>query len=216
MPKVYFYKLTVDDGGAPCVCDALLSLAICKPMIRNTAAEGDIVIGFAANSLHADNRLIYIARVTEKLSNGDYFRDERGQYRMRPDCIYVWKSGAFAVRDGAKYHGSIAALYHDLGRPTAYQRANTLLSKAFCYFGANGTAEYKDRFPKVAQAIALLGRGHRVHHDPALVAELDELVAAFCSLEHGCVNGGPSTGPRRGVSHRGGGCGVAMRRAKSC
>jgi len=37
MPKIYFYKLTCDDGGAPCVQDGLLSLAICKPMIRSTA-----------------------------------------------------------------------------------------------------------------------------------------------------------------------------------
>lgn len=35
MPKIYFYKLTADNGGAPCVQDGLLSLAICKPMIRD-------------------------------------------------------------------------------------------------------------------------------------------------------------------------------------
>lgn len=70
MTKIYFYKLIVDDGGARCVENGLLSLAICKPMIRRTAKNGDVVIGFAANSLHADNRLIYVARVNEKLENG--------------------------------------------------------------------------------------------------------------------------------------------------
>lgn len=34
MQRVYIYKLTGDDGGAPCVCDGILSLAICKPAIR--------------------------------------------------------------------------------------------------------------------------------------------------------------------------------------
>lgn len=67
MPRFFFYKLTVDNDGAPCVVDGLLSLAICKPMIRRTAFPGDLIFGFAANSLHADNRLIYIARVTEKI-----------------------------------------------------------------------------------------------------------------------------------------------------
>lgn len=67
MPSIYFYKLTVDDGGAPCVEKGLLSLAICKPMIRSSAQIGDIIVGFAANSLHSDNRLIYIAEVTDKL-----------------------------------------------------------------------------------------------------------------------------------------------------
>ena len=30
MAKIYFYKLTNDGGGAPCVERDLLSLAICK------------------------------------------------------------------------------------------------------------------------------------------------------------------------------------------
>jgi hypothetical protein len=32
--RIYFYKLTADNGGAPCVEDGLLSLAICKPAIH--------------------------------------------------------------------------------------------------------------------------------------------------------------------------------------
>jgi Nucleotide modification associated domain 2 len=49
MSDIYFYKLTADNGGAPCVRHGLLSLAICKPMIRKTAEEGDLTFGFAAN-----------------------------------------------------------------------------------------------------------------------------------------------------------------------
>jgi hypothetical protein len=75
--RIYFYKLTVDDGGAPCVEDGLLSLAICKPFIRVKAKVGDVVFGFAANSLYSDNRLIYAARVTDKESGGAYYRARR-------------------------------------------------------------------------------------------------------------------------------------------
>jgi Nucleotide modification associated domain 2 len=42
MTKVYIYKLTVDDGGAPCVQDEVLSLAICKPFIRSTAQQDNM------------------------------------------------------------------------------------------------------------------------------------------------------------------------------
>jgi len=49
MSQIYFYKLTVDDGGAPCAERGLLSLAICKPMIRRTAQKGDLIFGFAGN-----------------------------------------------------------------------------------------------------------------------------------------------------------------------
>jgi Nucleotide modification associated domain 2 len=45
MNNTYFYKLTADNGGAPCVRYGLLSLAICKPMIRKTAKEGDLIFG---------------------------------------------------------------------------------------------------------------------------------------------------------------------------
>ena len=96
MGHIYFYKLTVDDGGAPCVQDGLLSLAICKPMIRAGAELGDLIFGFAANSLHHDNRLIYIARVTGKVAKGDYYTDPR--FARRADCIYARRGDEFRCR----------------------------------------------------------------------------------------------------------------------
>lgn len=210
MSRIYFYKLTVDDGGAPCVEMGLLSLSICKPMLRRTAEHGDIVIGFAANSLHADNRLIYVARVNEKLKNGDYYRP--GNYNGRADCIYEWRGGRFAQRTGALYHGSAGDLEHDLGQHPDYPRANTLLSREFCYFGASGSDAYKKAFPLVARAVAALGRGHRVHHDARLLTDLERLARWCCDFKGACIQGKPKSGPRCGVSHRGGGCGVAERK----
>jgi len=60
-PKIYVYKLTADNGGAPCVQDNLLSLAICKPMIRKKAKEGALIFGFGAKNY--SERLIYNAHV---------------------------------------------------------------------------------------------------------------------------------------------------------
>lgn len=210
MPKIYFYKLTVDDGGAPCVEKQLLSLSICKPMLRRTAEKDDIVIGFAANSLHADNRLIYVARVNEKLENGDYYRP--GKYNGRADCIYEWWGGRFEQRAGGLYHGSAGDMGHDLGQHPNYPRANTLLSREFCYFGSSGSDAYKKAFPLVAGAVATLGQGHRVHHDAKLLNELEKLARWNCDLDGACIRGEPKSGPRCGVSHRGGGCGVAERK----
>jgi hypothetical protein len=210
MPKFYFYKLIVDNGGAPCIVNGLLSLAICKPMMRCTAEENDIVIGFAGNSLHADNRLIYVARVTEQVKNGEYYRS--GKYKQRPDCIYEWQDGRFEQRQGAVYHGSPGDLVHDLGAHPTYERANTLLSREFCYFGASGSDAYKKAFPIVTMAVEALRRGHRVNHGPKLLAELEKLVQWSCDLRGPGIQGMPKSQPRRGESHRGGGCGVAYKK----
>jgi hypothetical protein len=207
MSKYYFYKLTHDNGGAPCIDGNLLSLAICKPMIRSTAEVDNIILGFAANSLHSNNRLLYVARVTKKLVGGDYFKS--AAYRHRADCIYFWRSGRYHVRPNAQYHGSIADLHHDLGKHAAYGRTNTLLSTKFCYFGVNGSAAYKSKFPAVAQAIARLKQGHRVSHDSKLLRELAQLANSSCSFTQAQLLGEPSQLPQRGVSLRGGACGIA-------
>ena len=103
MTNIYFYKLTADNGGAPCVRYGLLSLAICKPMIRKTANEGDLIFGFAANSLHRDNRLIYVALVTKKLCDGQYYKD--GRYARRRDCIYRPSGMRYVWKKNSAYHG---------------------------------------------------------------------------------------------------------------
>jgi hypothetical protein len=102
-PKIYFYKLRADDGGAPCTQNGLLSLAICKPTIRRKASEGDLIFGFAADKLCPDNGLIYIAWVKLKLCNGQYYKDAR--YAHRGDCIYRSKGGRFEWKIGSRHHG---------------------------------------------------------------------------------------------------------------
>jgi hypothetical protein len=204
--KYYFYKLTVDDGGAPCVQDETLSLAICKPMIRSTAQVGDIIFGFASNSLHADNRLIYVAKITDKLTDGAYYKDSK--YATRADCIYKWQGKTYHVRPRAKFHNSEKNhLTHDLGEAPLFSRANVLLSTDFRYFGGSLAEHYKQRFRRLENAIANLGQGHRVHHSPELIQDLQELLEDTMRKKQPDVQ--PSQPPRYDVSHRGGGCGIA-------
>jgi hypothetical protein len=204
MAAYYFYKLTVDDGGAPCVSDNLLSLAICKPMIRRSASAGDVIFGFAANSLHRDNPLIYIARVTEKLNGPDYYGSPK--YAKRGDCIYVLSDGGYKKRPGAKYHGSDEDLLHDLGKAPHFSRAHVLLSTDFRYFGGELTEDYRTKHQNLSKAIAKLGRGHRVNLKPQVVGELSMLMDEVWSSHPKRVCGQPSQAPKGAVSHRGGVC----------
>lgn len=199
MARIYLYKLTADTGAAPCVARGLLSLAICKPMIRRKARVGDLIFGFAANSIDRNNRLIYAARVTKKLSAGEYFKNAR--YANRGDCIYEWDAGRFNWRSGSLHHGP-TDVEHDLGRHPKYSQANVLLSSNFRYFGKAAGAMYKVKFPKVGRTIDRLARGHRVHHSEALRDELLAMEDWVWRSARKKVLGPPTSAPSRRICYR--------------
>jgi Nucleotide modification associated domain 2 len=205
VPRTYFYKLTCDDGGAPCVKDGLLSLAICKPKIRSRADKGDLIFGFAAKSLHFDNRLLYIARVTDKLFNGDYYTT--GKFAQREDCVYQKSDGRFEWRPGSLHHGK-GDLVHDLGRHPYYERANVLLCDDFRYFGKNGTADYKSNYPLIKTAVETLGQGHRVHHGEPLRQQLQAFMLQIWNEIREKEAGKRTSEPQRGACHRSRSCGI--------
>jgi hypothetical protein len=205
MNRIYFYKLTADNGGAPCIRYGLLSLAICKPTIRKTAREGDLIFGFAANSLHRDNRLIYVARVTKKLCGGVYYKNSR--YSRRRDCIYQLSGMRFVWKKSSAYHGP-EQINHDLGQHPDYPRANVLLSRDFRYFGIAGTDQYKSRFPRVRRAVERLGRGARVRHNEELRCELIDMADWVWRSTNRKVTAQPTSALSRQICLRGGSCGM--------
>jgi hypothetical protein len=204
--NTYFYKLTRDDGGAPCVRNGILSLAICKPFIRASAKKSDMIFGFAANSLSADNRLIYIARVTRKLCNGEYYKTYR--YQNRDDCIYEAVKDGFARRTSAKFHNGPENLVHDIGQAPRYERANVLLSDDFRYFGDHGSADYKLEFRSIKHAVEQLARGHRVHLSGVLREEFERLAADQWKQVPRKVAGRPMQAASHTACHRSRSCGV--------
>ncbi len=173
MNRYYVYKCIADNGGAPCVESGLLSLCICKPAIRSTARQGDVIFAFASNSETPANRLVYIAIVTDKLTDGEYYELEK--FSSRGDCIYQRDArGRFQIRPDASYHGTKAAMNRDIGNAPDYPRANSLLSDDFRYFGNKGTADWKRLAPELARLVESLGQGHRIEHAREL---RDELIA---------------------------------------
>ncbi len=166
----YVYKITDDDGGAPCVNGGVLSLAICKPRIRVPAGTFDWIFGFGGVEL--GEKLIYIAEVTKKARHGDYYRDS--EYEGRPDRIYAWK-GAFLRCLPNPYHPEGKWAHLDIGTHPNYERAEVLLSTNFRYFGRSGTAAYKNKYPAIGERIETLGQGEPYKHGDALKLELREL-----------------------------------------
>jgi len=199
MARFFFYKLTVDNGGAPCVYNDLLSLAICKPMIRSSADEKDVIFGFAGNAINGENPIIYIAVITKKEKEGNYFTEK---YFSRPDCIYKkYKDGTFRYRSSTAQFHTPDDLEHDLGKPPIFNRANVLLSDDFRYFGNKPISIERREYPNIKKAINNLGVGHRVNHLPELIEELEILKERIWELP-GRVHGEPHSKPSRKVCQR--------------
>lgn len=163
--KIYFYKMIVDNGGAPCVQDGLLSLAICKPQIRSTIDTNDFIIGFGSNVL--DNKLIYIAKITDKLLDGEYYKQEK--YFYRDDCLYSFDGQQYSRREDKKYH---------ISNNTPNDEGNdiVLLSDNYRYFGKKSNDDYKNKYPQLKEILENLKQGHRVNHDNNTFEILEKMI----------------------------------------
>lgn len=173
--NIFVYKLTCDNGGAPCVFDGTLSLAICKPRIRTSALKDDWIIGFGGRSVpELRDKLIYVARISEVKQAGGYY--EGGMYADRPDCVYERVGSGYKYRDGKVYHKP-GEFDHDLGAAPGYQRAWCLLSTQFVYFGG---AEERPSIGPVRDIYENLPRDFKKNHPPEIRTRLEEfIVSAF-------------------------------------
>jgi hypothetical protein len=169
-PDIFVYKMTTDNGGAPCVFNNLLSLALCKPKIRKTAEPESLIFGFGGKNYQ--ERLIYVACVTRKLEGPTYYRES--EYSSRPDCIYRVECGKAVRKASAVYHADSDQRQKDVG--LHFENAFVLLSNDFRYFGRKGTADYKKQYREIKRLIESLGQGHRRYHPEELRKELLALV----------------------------------------
>lgn len=171
--NMYIYRMTSDSGGAPCVQNGLLSLAICKPDIRRMASKGDLIFGIGGKAL--GERLIYAAYVTQKCLRDAYYTAD--EFRGRADCIYDSVAGVARIRADARHHQGGGSLEHDVG--SRFERGHVLLSDNFRYFGIAGTTGYQSTCPHMTQKFLRLGPGHRVFHSGEIQNELDTLAKAL-------------------------------------
>ena len=122
-PCIWSYVVVHDKGSAPCVDDNLLSLCICKPLIRRSAKVGDWLIGFARKKV-GSNLIIYIAEITKKISMKEYFMDQN----PRLDKIYN-VVGDKLVHYGGEIHNNPKNWKTDLSGEYC------LISENYKYFG---------------------------------------------------------------------------------
>lgn len=77
--KLYSYKMTHDTRFAPNPLFGVLTLATCKPALRRNTGVGNWIAGWISKKLRnnstnvGEERLIYLARVTKKLTYPEYW-----------------------------------------------------------------------------------------------------------------------------------------------
>lgn len=90
---LYSYKMTNDSGFAPNPFHGFLTLATCKPYIRLNTKEDDYVAGFTSKSLCGhevgQERLIFLMKVTEKLTIEQYYNDSRFQCKIPSESVNI-------------------------------------------------------------------------------------------------------------------------------
>ncbi len=75
--KLFSYVVARDFGFAPNPFYGFCTLATCKPEIRKQAQIGDWIVGTGSNQLNCLNKLIYVMRITDKITYNDYWHDSR-------------------------------------------------------------------------------------------------------------------------------------------
>lgn len=125
MSNLYSYTMRADTGFAPHVDGryVYLSLACCKPDIRNKAQRQDWVVGFGGRELTKKSgkdvvaRLIYAARISETPDFDSYYANPR--FRNRLDNIYHSKDAirTIWIQDKNPYHDE-RHIVRETRRPT--------------------------------------------------------------------------------------------------
>ena len=162
--KYYFYILSSDAGFAPNPFYKFCTLATCKPKIRKKAEIGDWIIGFYSRSKNTStkyrSKLIYVMKVTEKISFDEYWKNKRFAQKKansKPtkkrhgDNIYYKNSQGKIIQGKAFFHKNKENREHDI------KGESVLISDYFFYFGKKSINLSED-FKKLVNQ---LSRGYK-------------------------------------------------------
>ena len=95
MGTVRVYKMTNASGFAPNPFGGILTLACCKPQIRNVTKEGDVIIGIGSRTMENNykkrpatfnNKIIYAMEVEKVIPWTEYYEFCKNKEELK--CKY--------------------------------------------------------------------------------------------------------------------------------
>ena len=214
------YKMTHDTGFAPNVSGDTLSLATCKPKIREVCKKGEWIAGFNSKTLDSTEvgkeKLVYLAKVSKAMTFAEFwdkFECKRPDNDENGDNIYKPKdSGGYEQDSRTTHHTDEYNKQHDLSVD------RVLLCDEFYYFSVHNVLDLPVNLrEKLCIPQGQAGYGVLTDDNQA-VQELIDFVRANknqCTKfkdEKGKIDG-------KGVaasSSAGGSCGGVASKASSC
>ncbi|WP_342327624.1 hypothetical protein [Pedobacter sp. FW305-3-2-15-E-R2A2] len=140
---IYGYKITRDYGFAPNPFGTYCTLACCKPHVRKKAIVGDWVIGTGAIENNLLYHLIFLMKVTEKLTFQEYWDDVRFDYKkprlngsikqLYGDNIYHQDGNEWCQLDS--HHSLPEGVLNDKNLKQDLSGNYVLISNEFIYLG---------------------------------------------------------------------------------
>ena len=213
--KLRSYKMTHDTGFAPNICGNTLSLATCKPKIRQVCDIGEWIAGFSSQKVNgkevAEKRLIYLARVSDKINFAEfwhYFEHKRPNRVENGDNIYKPSDKVYEQMPNA-HHGEFCK-EHDLSVDSV------LLCDEFYYFGVGNALDLGNLLAKINVPSKRAPRG-RITEDIEIAdtddkGAVQELIDFVYSHKNECERFKDENGKVGGriIIHQGGGaCGLS-------
>ncbi len=161
----YSYKMTYDYGFAPNPFWGVCSLSTCKPTIRRKAVIGDWILGIGSEEMDLTYKVIYLMKVTEKLSFSDYWSDERWQSKkptLNGSLITIHGDNVYSKDEAGQWQQAVCQHTHpDISMRQKHIVKDTggkfvLLSNHFYYFG-DACFEIDDEYKPICSEV----RSHR-------------------------------------------------------
>lgn len=223
------YKMTHDTGFAPNVSGDTLSLATCKPKIREVCNKGEWIAGFNSATLDgtevSKERLVYLAKVSGEMNFYEFWKNyecKRPDKDKNGDNIYKPKGDEYEQMLNA--HHGIEWKEHDL------KADRVLLCDEFYYFSVHNALDLGDLRPKINVPQKQAPYGYKTYdieivdtdNQKSAVQELIDFVRANkdkCAKfkdEKGKVGGKGITHQSGGAIQGGGSCGSVAGNAGSC
>jgi len=212
--KMSVYIMTDDTGFAPNPFWDYLTLACCKPVIREHAILEDWIVGFRGRGLFSKHKsdeapdeifkLIYCFQIKEILSFSDYFNDPRFENKRpdfkKTDTKYHVGDNIYEPLDNGQYQQIRS--YHSLNKYSDWKvdennmkrdmsSGKVLISgkNDFWYFGRNPIKLPKELIGDLIMNYPKGGTGHKNIVNDGLI---NDVIASLPNSKKG-VNSNPHT-----------------------